>query len=222
MATNQVSQTGIKDLDMQKFRSTLDNGGSAAKGCRFMVVVRPPQTLKSFPTDLHYLCETAELPGRGFGVTQARYYGPLQMFPNNTEYQPLSLTFICRADSRERRFFDDWLDYINPVNTFNFEYPNNYYSEIDVYQYSEWGRGSQKSYTPNITYSWKLHKAWPTLVNEQAVNWAEQDILRLQVTFAYKYWDRPNLIGGNPSNVGGGTNDAPQQSSDLTTSISFA
>lgn len=221
MATNQVTQNGIKDLDIQKFRSVLDTGGSAAKACRFLVAIRPPQSLKSFPGDLHYMCETADFPGRGFGVTQARYYGPAQVFPNNTEYQPLALTFMCRADSRERRFFDDWLDFINPVNTFNFEYPNNYYSEIDIYQYSEWGRGSGKKPTPNISYSWKLHKAWPTLVNDQATNWADQDILRLQVTFAYKYWDRPNLISGNPSNTGGGTNDAPQ-SSQLETNISFA
>jgi hypothetical protein len=197
MATNNVSQTGIKDLDMQKFRSTLDKGGSLAKGCRYVVDIRPPNALKSFPQDLLYLCEAADFPGRAFSISTARYYGPAQMFPSNSEYQPLSLVFLCRADSSERRFFDDWLDYINPVNTFNFEYPNNYYSEINIYQYAEWGNeGDKNPLKPHITYHWRLHKAWPTVVNEQAVNWAEQDILRLQVTFAYRYWDRPNLISG--------------------------
>lgn len=192
MAINQVRQTGIKDLNINRFRSVLDRGGSLAKGCRYIVVVKPPQSLKTFPQDLHYLCEAADFPGRGFAVAQARYYGPSQVMPVNTEYQPMALTFICRADSQERRFFDDWLDTINPVDNFNFAYPNDYYSEIDVYQYTEWGSKAGKG-VPNISYHWRLNKAWPTLVNDQPVNWAENDYLRLQVTFAYKYWDRPNL-----------------------------
>jgi hypothetical protein len=191
MAINQVTQAGIKDLNLLRFKSVLDRGGSLAKGCRYIVAIKPPQSLKTFPQDLHYLCEAADFPGRGFAVSQARYYGPSQVFPSNTEYQPLALTFICRADSQERRFFDDWLDFINPVNNFNFAYPNEYYSEVHVYQYTEWGNPGTGM--PNISYHWRLNKAWPTLINDQAVNWAEGDYLRLQVTFAYKYWDRPNL-----------------------------
>lgn len=196
MATIQVRQSGIKDLNLGRFRAVLDKGGSVAKGCRFLVTIRIPQemqrTVKTYTPDLDYLCESADFPGRGFSVAQARYYGPSQVIPVNTEYQPLTLTFICRADSSERRFFDDWLDYINPTNNFNFEYPNNYYSIINVYQYAEWGSGAGRG-VPQITYNWRLNKAWPTLVGEQPVNWVEGDYLRLQVTFAYKYWDRPNL-----------------------------
>lgn len=194
MAVNQVRQTGIKDLDLNRFRSVLDRGGSLAKNCRYLVAIKPPTSLKTFPQDLHYLCEAADFPGRGFAVSQARYYGPSQVFPNNTEYQPLALTFICRSDSQERRFFDDWLNFINPVDSFNFAYPNDYYSEVEIYQYTEYGAGGQRTRPmANISYHWKLYKAWPTLINDQAVNWAESDYLRLQVTFAYKYWDRPNL-----------------------------
>ena len=69
---------------------------------------------------------------------------------------------------------------------------SNYYSEIEIYQYQERG-GQSGGDVPQISYHWKLYKAWPTLVNDQPVNWAESEYLRLQVTFAYKYWDRPNL-----------------------------
>lgn len=199
MATIQVKQSGIKDLNLGRFRSVLDKGGSVAKGCRFLVTIRIPQTMqqaiKTFSPDLDYLCESADFPGRGFSVAQSRQYGPSQVMPVNTEYQPLTLTFICRADSSERRFFDDWLNYINPVNNFNFEYPENYYSVINIYQYAEWGTVGQNRppFVPQITYNWRLNKAWPTLIGEQGVTWVDQEYLRLQVTFAYKYWDRPNL-----------------------------
>ena len=192
MAVNQVRQTGIKDLNLNRFRSVLDRGGTLAKSCRYIVAIKPPQSLRTFPPDLHYLCEAADFPGRGFAVSQARYYGPSQVFPSNSEYQPLALTFMCRADSQERRFFDDWLDFINPVNSFNFAYPNDYYSEVEIFQYTEYGSNSGRG-VPNISYHWRLNKAWPILINDQTVNWADQEYLRLQVTFAYKYWDRPNL-----------------------------
>ena len=191
---DQVSQEGLKDLNMGRFRSVLDNGGSLAKACRYIVAIKPQESIKSYPKDLHFLCESAELPGRGFSVVQTRYYGPSQMFPTNSEYQPINLSFMCRSDSQERRFFDDWLDFINPVESFNFEYPEKYYSQIEVYQYAEYGAGGVATPTAHITYQWRLNKAWPTLVAAQAVNWADQEYLKLQVSFAYKYWDRPNLL----------------------------
>ena len=120
MAVQQVAQAGPKYLNMLAFLGALDMGGSLTRACRFAVNIRPPTTLRSYPIDLQYLCDAAELPGRSFGVAQARYYGPSQLFPTNTEYQPITLSFLCRADSRERRFFDDWLDLINPVNNYNF------------------------------------------------------------------------------------------------------
>jgi len=195
MATIQVRQDGLKDLNLNRYRAVLDKGGSVAKGCRYLVTIRPTYQIRTFPPDLDYLCEAADFPGRGFRVASSRHYGPSQLMPVNTEYQPLTLTFLCRADSSERRFFDDWLDIINPVNSFNFEYPERYYSVINVYQYAEWGTVASGAgpFVPQLTYSWRLHRAWPTLVAEQPVNWAEGDYLRLSVTFAYKYWDRPSL-----------------------------
>jgi hypothetical protein len=144
---------------------------------------------------LIYLCDAAEFPGRGFSITPARYYGPSIQFPNNVEYGPASLSIICRTQGIERQFFDDWQDIINPVDTFNFNYQNDYACSIEVYQFAEYGASAAGSngttVKPLPVYSWRLIKAWPTLVNPQQVTWADADILRLQVTFAYKYWDRP-------------------------------
>ena len=207
MAVDQVAQAGPKYLNMLAFLSALDIGGSLTRGCRFIVTVRPPNAMvgKTYPNDLHMMCEVAELPGRSFNVVQTRYYGPSQVFPTNTEYQPITLTFLCRADSRERRFFDDWLDIINPTSTFNYAYPSDYYTQIDVFQYAEYGDPSPLgplsvipitglTQTPHISYQWSLMKAWPLVIAAQPVNWAEQDVLRMNVTFTYKNWERPTLL----------------------------
>ena len=205
MAVDQVAQAGPKYLNMLAFLGALDMGGSLTRGCRFAVAIRPPTALRSYPGDLQYVCDTAELPGRSFAAAEARYYGPSQTFPTNTQYQPLNLSFLCRADSRERRFFDDWLDIINPTSTFNYAYPSDYYTQIDVFQYAEYGDPSPLgplsvipitglTQTPHISYQWSLMKAWPLVIAAQPVNWAEQDVLRMNVTFTYKNWERPTLL----------------------------
>jgi len=174
----------------------LDAGGQVAKSCRFIVRISatsPGSSLtrignfKAATEQLTYMCDAAEFPGRGFNVTETRYYGPSQAFPNNTLYNPITLSFICRNDGTERRFFDDWMEEINPTTSFHFSYPDQYYAQVEVFQLSEVGASKT---TPEVIYAWRLHKAWPTFVAPQAVTWADQDILRMQVTFTYKYWDR--------------------------------
>ena len=200
-----------RKFDINTFRGQLDKYGSVAKACRFAVRISPTANTKlnnllvNLSEDLMYVCDSAEFPGRGFNVTDIRYYGPSQAFPNNVLYGPANFSFICRTKSKERKFFDDWMDLINPINTFNFEYPDEYYSQIDIFQYAEYGSGQinyqkdaagvvtssgKDAMTSKEVYGWSLHKAWPTLVNAQQVTWNEPDILRLQVTFNYKYWDR--------------------------------
>jgi len=191
---NNFKQTNVpQSLSLNAFRAASDALGQFAKSCRFVVKINPSATmLTSLPkNDLIYMCEAAEFPGRGFDVTQIRYYGPSQVMPNNTMYNTCNLQFLCRSASTERAFFDDWMEYINPTTSFNFEYPVNYYCNIQIFQFSEFGGRNTPS---NAIYGWTLNKAWPTLVAPQQVTWADQDILRLQVTFAYKYWDRPDYI----------------------------
>lgn len=188
-----VQQTNVPaTLGMNEFRSAADAAGQFAKGCRFVVRIQPPPAIDSLPDDLHLMCEAVEYPGRGFNVTETRYYGPSQSFPNNTMYNTANMSFICRTNSPERFFFDEWMEFINPTTSFNFAYPQEYWSRIQIFQLAEYGV-AKTSRAPKATYGWTLHKAWPTLVNPQQVSWADNDILRLQITFSYKYWDRPQV-----------------------------
>lgn len=190
------------NLGMAELLRASNAAGQFAKQCRFAVRIVPSGSAISNlrMDDLIYMCESVEFPGRGFDVTQIRYHGPSQVFPNNTLYNTADVSFLCRTRSIERAFFDDWMDIINPTDTWNFEYADNYYCEIQIFQLAEWGKppaaaspSQIASYRgqPEATYGWTLYKAWPTLIRPQPVTWADQDILRLQVTFTYKYWDRP-------------------------------
>lgn len=201
------------NLNMNNFKAALDALGHVAKGCRFAVRISPVNgstknrlsslSYASEIPNLIYVCDAVEFPGRGFDVSDIRYYGPSQSFPNNTMYGgqgggSASLSFICGTRGIERQLFDDWQDIINPTTTFNFRFPEEYYGQIDIFQFADYGKSTgsvkfkpEKVLEPEVIYSWRLNKAWPTLVAPQQVTWADQDILRLNVTFAYKWWERP-------------------------------
>ena len=183
-------------LSLDKMFGSLNANKSVTKGCRFIVKINLQGLLlnlsysASIQPDLIYAADAAEFPGRGFNVSEARYYGPRQLTPNNTIYgDGINISFICRSKSLERRLFDDWMDIINPITTFHFKYPKDYYADIDIFHYAEYADGNNSS-SPSLLYGWKLLNAWPTLVTPQQVSWADSDILRLQVTFAYKRWVR--------------------------------
>lgn len=201
-------------LDLEKMIGSLNSNYSIVKGCRFIVRINLSGLLTQLSyvdqvkNHMMYACEAAEFPGRGFDTASVRYYGPKQTIPGNTIYgDGLNLTFMCRSKSLERQLMDDWMDIINPPNSYHFRFPDQYYTTIEIFQYAEFGSpagGSIKGsingqprtsnptnkFNPEPIYAWKFNKAWPVMVAPQPVTWMDQDILRLQVTFAYKNWSR--------------------------------
>lgn len=178
----------ITELDMQKFRSVSSASGGPAKSNRFLVeITNAPVINSGVERDLMFLCEAAELPGRGFMSTDVRYYGPNFKAPYQTVYEDLNLTFICRDQFLERQYFDDWMDYINPNFSYNFRYKDEYSRTVRLHQFSETENKSQ--------YTFTFDKAYPILVSPQPATWADDNFHRLTVSFTYMRWYREGLDG---------------------------
>lgn len=197
------------EVSMATFRAAMDRLGGPAKQCRFAVRILPigqSQLLsKKMPgggtnnygsllQEMVFLCESVEFPGRGLDFIDARYYGPAIQMPTNSKYaQQADLTFICRTESFERQLFDDWMEIVNPSDTFDFNYIDQYWCEIQIFQLAEYGETNKSGQAlTQPVYQWTLLRAYPIQVHPQAVTWADQDVLRLSVTFSYRYWFRPN------------------------------
>lgn len=177
------------NLSMIDFKAYAEAQGGPAKSCRFAVriIAKGPllqQYSGGFNRDLLYMCEAAEYPGRRFLNINARYYGPNFQLPTQSEYDDITLTFICRNKSIERLYFDNWQSIINPPNTFDFAYRNEYSSEIEIFHLDE---------ENNPQYYFTLHDAYPIFVNPQQLTWADDQFLRLGVTFTYSWWTRPGI-----------------------------
>lgn len=198
-------------LGLQNYRSVVNKYGGPAKAHRFFVRFASfPIGLMSRGTfynnnvvrDLGYLCEAAEFPGRGFMNTDLRYYGPSFKAPFQSTYEDLNLTFVVRDSFLERQFFDDWINIINPINTYDFQYRKNYISQIELFQMSEkenYGESDKPNEVPpgsresTAQYKFTFEEAWPILINPMPTNWAEDNFHRLTVSFTYTRWYRQNL-----------------------------
>ncbi len=208
--TIQNQPTNLKMSDFYAQSSAYRSLGKSARFAVRIVPSRPTSLLNRlgygpFMRQLTYLCETAELPGRGFMNADLRYYGPNFKIPYQTEYQETAMTFLCRTDSFERQFFDDWMEIINPTNTFDFSYKDDYVCQIEMYQFGETGRrtttepnretvipsGTSNEFSePIATYAWTLTDAFPILVNPQPVTWADDNFQRLAISFSFTKWMR--------------------------------
>lgn len=192
---------------MQDVLSVINQNGGLAKSCRFIVRINTPAAFNrqySILRDLSFLCEAAEMPGRGFVSADVRYYGPNQKLPVQTQYEDTTMTFLCRSEFYERQFFDNWMQIINPSNTFDFNYRADYETTIEIMQFAEYaptintttgpnrGLAQSAAKAPKETYRITLYNAYPMLVNPQPMTWADDQIQRLSVTFTYHKWKRDN------------------------------
>lgn len=201
-------------LTPNDFKAISNKYDGLAKTARFAVIIRPLGRFlvpyAEFAQDLTYLCEVAEMPGRGFMNIDVRYYGPNQKYPFQSQYEDVNLTFLCRNKSFERQFFDDWMTIINPINSYDFNYRDDYACEIDVFQYSYIasntgsgevgvqgfpgsGAGISRTQIPKAEYKITLHNAYPVLVNPQPMIWSDEEFQRLVVSFTYSNWSRKGI-----------------------------
>lgn len=126
-------------------------------------------------------CETAELPGRTLLTQESKVYGPSFKVPYQSQYNDISLGFICTNDFYERKLFDRWLEAIHPSDTNNMRFPKGngtrYMCNITIIQYDEFIKK---------IYSVQLIDAFPIGVASQPLSWAEDNFHRLSVQFAYQ------------------------------------
>ena len=168
-----------------------------ARPSKFDVQIPIPLVLAPFYKDiaqqLSMRCEVTELPGRTFATTERKIgSAPVQKYPYQSTYNDVQMTFIVGGDMKERLFFDQWMEYINPSSTYNFKYKNNYTTDIAITQYDMKNA---------VTYKSVLISAYPLVVNQLDLDWTADNYHRLTVVFAYTNWQE-GTVSSIASNLG--------------------
>jgi hypothetical protein len=159
-----------------------------ARANRFDVFVPIPLVLlpyfKSTRT-LKFRCESAQLPGKSFATIEQKFgSAPVEKFPYMTNYQDIDLTFLIDDDMQQKLLFDGWMNYISPVYNFNFRYKSDYTTAITINQYDVQNE---------LTYSVNLYDAYPIAMSQMDLNWNNDGIHKLVITFAYTNWQNNSL-----------------------------
>ena len=158
-----------------------------ARSNRFDVDVTIPLVMIPYVTSarsLKYRCENAQLPGRTLATTEQKTYGPIEKHPYLNTYNDIDLTFIVDDDMQQRILFDAWLNYINPSYSNNMRYKSDYATILKINQYDVTGQ---------LTYSVNLYDAFPISMNQMDLDWSGDGYHKLNVTFAYTYWQNNSL-----------------------------
>jgi hypothetical protein len=171
---------------ISEFKSSFSK--DVARSNRFDVQIPiPPVLLPYFGTarTLNYRCESAQLPGKSFATTEQKFgSAPVEKFPYATNFTDIDLTFIVDDDMQQKLLFDGWMNYVSPVYNYNIRYKSDYTTALTINQYDVENK---------LTYSVNLYDAYPISMNQLDLNWGNDGMHKLVVTFAYTNWQNNSL-----------------------------
>ena len=168
------------------FMSKLDNKGSYAKRNRFTVEITKPISMASTvqPSTIDFLVKTVSFPARSFGSTTYRSGGKFALeVPYEMTEEPIDITFLGTNDWTARTFWNDWIDHIQSVDSYNMNYYKDFIGtvKISVYDETEMGAGSP-------THQVTLHEAWPKTIGAIELGWESAELVDFDVSIAYSWW----------------------------------
>lgn len=175
-----------KALNISDFVSRISDRG-ISKLNRIAIQIKPPVELlgvlsyNNKDEYLTYYAESVSMPGVEFTTGSIYFGGPPMTFPTRSEYRDVTISFLVDDWMRQKIFFDSWMNYINPKeNKFDFRYRDDIIGEIDILQIREDGQGP--------SYGLRMYEVFPIAMSEIKGSWAEQEPVRLDISFSYRYW----------------------------------
>lgn len=159
-----------------------------ARANRYEVIFGLPQVLQGQVRTtqtkvLSMMAEDILIPGMILGTRPFRYNNLNEQRAHVIDYggDSISFTFLVDGSWTAKDFFGDWMR--KTVNTRNkrvVEYPEKYYSTIDIYALNR---------KDEPTAHWKIYDAFPRSIAPISASYQNPDVLRLPVSFAYKNWE---------------------------------
>lgn len=185
------------------------------KSSKFDVTIYPTfyhraTGVKEFdPSELTLRCIAASIPGITINTTDFKLYGgmPNLKIPISRTTNDLRLTFLTRSDSKDRYFFESWINLISNFSSNTIAYYDDIKSDIVITIYDE----NIKTRTFNVTagivgtdlgpgtnqgtttldntnaYQVKVLNAIPINIDDIDISWADSDkLIEYTVIFSYE------------------------------------
>tara|TARA_Y100000593_G_scaffold68895_1_gene126591 strand:- start:5889 stop:6650 length:762 start_codon:yes stop_codon:yes gene_type:complete len=187
-----IDQT-VKSADSSRFFKNIMGSGGAAMNSNYHVQITRPADISQFEKykvenlteHLAFMCKTVVIPGKTLETGDMLYgFGSNYKFPTRESYDDLTLTFYCTQGTDkerglpERRYFDAWMDTVVDSSTNQFNYKQNYTSDVYIAYVDEFG---------DRRYQTQVLAAYPIAITDQELSYEGKEVLELTVTLASDY-----------------------------------
>lgn len=138
--------------------------------------------------NVEMMAESVSFPGQNMRAsTDLLRYGPQREVAHAMTYGPFNMTFICTTGMPEKKFFENWQDYIVNKETWGPRYYNTYISEKMTLVALD-KKGSD-------VYTCTIYEAYPKNINSQEFSYSNAgNYATVSVEFAFRWWESNNEI----------------------------
>ena len=161
---------------------------SLARQNRFTVSIASTSTNTS-ANIVELFCEQAVLPSLSFASQPVRSYGEQREVVYDRNFESVSLTFLVDRQMKVKDYFDQWTNKIIDPYSRLVGFYDEYVRDICIIT---------QDTKDNDTYIAVLREAYPKTVAAVQLDHNSKDVMKLQVTFNYKYHINNQLV--SPSN----------------------
>lgn len=181
-------------MSLEKFVSTIKGKSGLARTNRFTVEFGLPSLMQKDKHDLRslfLLCESVSLPSMNIATQGSRTFGEQREIPYDRNFESLNMTFYVDKNMEVKDFFNSWMHaIINPVSR-TISYYDNYTTSLLVTVYD---------LKDKAVYDVGIYEAYPKSVGQIQLDNNSKDIMKLNVTFNYKYHlgARIDTVSGEP------------------------
>lgn len=151
-----------------------------ARQNRFTLDISIPFGLNNTYNELqlvHLFCEQAVLPGIALSTQPVRTFGENREVVYDRNFENIALTFLVDSNMLVKKLFDDWMNIIvDPFTRLN-GYYENYATQMNIIV---------QNIANNDMYECVLFEAYPKSIQAITLDNNSKDVMKLNVTFAYK------------------------------------
>lgn len=128
-------------------------------------------------------CDQIQLPGTNINTSDIRTYGEIRKTPYERLYEDVNMSFYVDTDMSVKTLFDYWMNQIQDPVTRNWNYYENYTSDITI---------EVQDLKNKTRYNMRLREAYPKSIGAIQLDYNSKDVMKLSVNFAYKFYE----VGG--------------------------
>lgn len=176
-----------------------------ARTNRYSVIMTPPPSLvlsasNDVPDSINFMsrfndmkrillfCDQVQIPGLNLSTIQNRSFGEFREVPYEKLFENITMNFYVDTSMNVKLFFDNWMSSIQNPTTRSFSYYETYITDIVI---------NVEDLTDSSRYSVKLFECYPKAVSSIQMDYAGKDVMKLQVTMMYKYWQSSSMVTTN-------------------------